>query len=403
MGKKSSAAAEDQKVHGIDADKLDRASIMAALERVGIQVSKETAASLPACVETLQGYFREAERKDPGSIVQCYDGCGADSTKDFDKCPFCRVGESDGNPGDVEPEPEPGGEDGPGDPDEADGGRGFEPGDVEEGQDGTRVPVTDAAPPPEHVETPTGVKLVKLPRKKRDVAALVVPGDSLILGAPPAGTLPDAVLDQYVAEFKHIQRGMAAGSWVFAKKLVEGDIQGVWKRRKTSGGKVAYKNFETFSKVELGLSSRYVNMLQKMQTQFTEAQFKEIGPSKLRLVLEAAPGDKAKALEKLKAGASRREVERSIGRKGPNVESHKDKPKVSTSGKVTVALAEGKSKLPFVVKVSKDEERPAKQMTDRPYARYKLANDAVLWVTLSKNADGEIVGLFDVRRVDPDK
>jgi hypothetical protein len=222
----------------------------------------------------------------------------------------------------------------------------------------------------------------------------------------PKGLLPEPVLDQQVAEFKKIQRGMAAGGWLYAKAIVDMDIAGVWKRRKTEDGKVAHKNYAAFCKVELGLASNYVNDLQKMKVGFTEQEFTEIGPTKLRLVLSAAPEEKAAALAKAKSGASRREIARGLGHTGPHVDSHKDKPKVSTAGKLTVALVEGKKKLPFVVKVGSGKdasERPAKQLTDKPYARFPLTNDTVLWVTLAKNADGEIIGTFDVRRVDPSK
>jgi hypothetical protein len=400
MGK--AAAVKDQ-IHGIDEEKVDRASVLAGLERCGISISDETRESLPECVRVLKEHFADLERKNPKDIVTC-DNCGADSTGEFDLCPFCGVGEDGAQAGEPEPEPEPTDEDGAGDPDEADGGRGFEPGDAED-QTGTRVPVSDATIP---APAPEGGKLVKLERKKKGSTAVVVaPAPGMIeIAKPPKGMLADPIVDQYVAEFQYLRRGMAAGSWLIADKLAQGDIKGVYKQRKLLDGKAAYKNFDQFVKSELGMSRKYMQELLRMRDDFTAKEFEEYGVTRLRVVMQAAPGEKAAALAKLKSGASRREVERTLSLTGRTKDKPEGKPKAAETGKITVAVAEGKTKLPFVLKVGsgKDaEERPAKQMTDKPYARFKLANDTVLFVTLSKNSDGEIVGLFDVRRVDPVK
>jgi hypothetical protein len=413
MGK---AAKADTKVHGLDIEKLNPTAIAESLEKCGISTSSETGANLADCVELLKMHFADIEKANPKDIASC-DNCGADSSASmFDVCPFCGVGEDTSNHGDREPEPDDVPEnsfeeDGPGDPDDAATTFPVEP--VRE-IDAQGVTVTHLAADASPAEV-TSTKLVKLERgsvKKADKKAkkaqleITRPAELVAMADLPKGLLPEPVLDQQVAEFKKIQRGMAAGGWLYAKAIVDMDIAGVWKRRKTEDGKVAHKNYAAFCKVELGLASNYVNDLQKMKVGFTEQEFTEIGPTKLRLVLSAAPEEKAAALAKAKSGASRREIARGLGHTGPHVDSHKDKPKVSTAGKLTVALVEGKKKLPFVVKVGSGKdasERPAKQLTDKPYARFPLTNDTVLWVTLAKNADGEIIGTFDVRRVDPSK
>jgi hypothetical protein len=97
------------------------------------------------------------------------------------------------------------------------------------------------------------------------------------------------------------------------------ETQKLWKCRKSHDGKAAYRNFEEFSKAELGITARYVLALQKMKSEFTETQFIEFGPTRLRMVLEAAPTDRAQILDLMKAGATKRELERKMGRSSSDV------------------------------------------------------------------------------------
>jgi hypothetical protein len=111
-------------------------------------------------------------------------------------------------------------------------------------------------------------------------------------------------------------------------------------------------------------------------------------------------------MKKIKDGASRRQIERHIGRKGVHVEEHKgkakDRPVPSTDGQVSVALVAKKKRFAFWQ--DEDGQKPAKSIGSSTWARLPIAtNDVEVLVTITKNDSGEIVGVVEVRRIDPTK
>ena len=378
---------KSEAVMGIETDKLDVTVMADALETLGLTVA--TPVTLETRVRALQVYFEKVDEEKSAPTFECTN-CEQVSTFPLGVCPFCGVGD------DAEPVALPGpDDDGPGDPDEADTRHGPEsPEQPEEtSTDGLAAEVA------EQVLVPAKRK----GRKAKAQLALVPPVEKVHEG------IVEIELDRVVAELQKLSTIATVGGWYLAKKLAETDISGVWKTRLNEAGKSVHKNFDAFVQTEVKFSRKYYQDLLRIYARFPkEEDYKQLGPTKLRLVVQADTEAEAKErLDKFKAGASRREVERDAGRTGVHVENHKNKPKPSTAGKLTIAFVEGKrEKVPFFLKpASKKDEgdggKPAKRVGDTPYARVQMTNDVWLYVTLTQNKAGEIVGVFEYRRVDP--
>ena len=375
---------KSEAVMGIETDKLDVSSINDALDKLEIQPDGK--ATLEARVRALQVYFEKVDEEKSAPTFECTN-CEQVSTFPNAVCPFCGVGD------DAEPAALPGpDDDGPGDPDEADTRHGPEsPEQPEEtSTDGLAAEVA------EQVLVPAKRK----GRKAKAQLALVPPVEKVHEG------IVETALDKAVEELKKLSTIASTGGWYLARKLAEIDISGLWKTRVTTEGKAVHKNFDAFVKAELGFSREYYQGLLRIVARFTEEEYKQLGPTKLRLVVAANdPEEEARRLKRFQDGVSRREVEREIGRKPDNAKS--EKPKPSTAGKLTIAFVEGKrEKVPFFLKpASKKDEgdggKPAKRVGDTPYARVQMTNDVWLYVTLTQNKAGEIVGVFEYKRVDP--
>jgi len=423
MGKAQAAAA---KVCGISADKLDAAAISNGLEHFKIASGKAT---IERRVEMLVAKFAEIDKAPPPGvkIVVC-ENCDAESTNDLDVCPFCGVGEDDAaqskssveHTEDEIPDPE---EDAT-DPDieedevpsgdaEVDGSSMVDPGEAIAEPDVDVTPaVLDpalAAPVAEEQKmTQVKGKNAKKSAKKSAALAVVAPTHE--------GVLEDARLaemtpfDRSVAEIKQIQRIAGVSGYMLAKKLAETEMSGVWKTKLNAKQKPEYTNFDAYAHIELGLSGKYVRTMLKLFSRFTEVEIRTIPVTKLRLAMEVDADAQPNVMQQIKEGASRREIERSMGRMNRDTQGSKgkseDKPKPSTSGKVTLALVEQKQKFVFIAKPAKkgDAERPAKRIGETPWARLPIStNDVEVLLTVTTNARGEFVGTVEVRRVDPVK
>ena len=368
-------------VESVAGMKLDVNAMEAALKKLDITPGPST--KLSGLVDLLKKKMGELEAGGE-TTFECT-ACDQISTFPLGVCPFCGVGDYDSG----ESQPEESG-DLDGDPDDADtrqGGESAEQPD-ETTTDGLAVEVA------EQVLVPA-----RKGRKKAEIA----------LVTPPVAAVEGRIeipLDKVVEDLLKLSTIASTGGWYLARKLAEIDISGLWKTRVTTEGKAVHKNFDAFVKAELGFSREYYQGLLRIVARFTEEEYKQLGPTKLRLVVAANdPEEEARRLKRFQDGVSRREVEREIGRKPDNAKS--EKPKPSTAGKLTIAFVEGKrEKVPFFLKpASKKDEgdggKPAKRVGDTPYARVQMTNDVWLYVTLTQNKAGEIVGVFEYKRVDP--
>jgi len=358
--KTAAATNEIQYVHGIEESKLEPAAIGLAIAKLKLKVSKK--ATLPELVLALKEHFAKAKQ----AVSPC-DQCGGVSTMhDFDACPFCGDhDESDqvaDNPGDGKNENEDGGE----------------------------------------VEAPeeTGTRALVHESTVEAVAELVPAGD----------------LDFAVSEIRELQRNARINIFLIGRKLNEIGVNEIWKSRKTPDGKTAYTKLEDFARAELGMGRKYAQDLQRIAHAFSEDEARQIGPTKMRLVISIDDKElQQELLDKLRSNpeVGRRELEQQAGRKGihsqtPGRDKKKAKKalargKLAPTNAITVAAVEGKHMVRLYKRPAhRTEERvPAKQIADVPYGVWELVNDVRVYIHIGRNAAGELIAKLDVKRIVP--
>lgn len=414
-------------VCGIEEALLNEEAIDEALALPQVDIHPAKGMKVAGKVELLVERFKAVAEKD---LADC-NVCGATSHADLPRCPFCGKGE---DPAAAAPASEPGDE--VGDPPDADE-EGGDPGDEGDGEERESTP----APSPTVAEHPTtGQPLVdkKAAKAARDAekaagkaaakeartaakAAKRAPAQDAT-GASVTAIVehaPDPVvaasveqLDRDVQEVLRLNRGMCAGSWLLAQKVAEISESQRWKLRLDDKGKVRYRTFEDFAKQELQIGREYARDLQKIVVRWTRDVFEMVGPTKLRLVLQAPADQQDEVLNAIKeqggakpvreVAADVKERRRKAGMKNARGEKAKPK-KPAEKGKITVAAILGKHTLRAYKKPEKrlaeGETTPrAKKLADRPYASLALANDVTMWIEQATDGEGQVVFKIDIRR-----
>ena len=408
------------KVCGIESTKLSEAAVDAALGKLEIVPAKGM--KLAGRVELLGEHFKTL----PVARLADCDVCGAPSDIALDCCPFCGEGGTNaaaevGDPPDAD---ESAGAEPPAEyaEEEPSAAAPPAPAPVEMTHPTTAQPLVDkrAAKAARDAEKATGkaaakeakaaAKLVKTPPKQDEVGAAVtqiVPKESAAL----AGVQQ---LDADVAEVIRLNRGVCAGSWLLAQKVSEISESQRWKLRLDEQGKVKYRTFEDFARVELQMAPNYARDMQKIYVRFTQDVFEKIGPSKLRLVLQAPADQQEEVLEKIKdsvtpkraLAAEVQERRAKAGLKtsrGEKTKAPEKKPAAEQEkGKLTVAAIIGRQTVKLFKKPEKkgEETSRAKRLADRPYGHIDLGNDTRCWIEVTADAAGELVLKLDIRRIE---
>lgn len=327
------------------------------------------------------------------ALADCTE-CKASSLKSLSVCPFCGLGE-DGSEA-VEPAPDA--------TPESEEPEAAERGDASIEIDPDNLPATEPEEPKPLVDAKAvrkkavkeakAVKPAKaLPAQDAAAKAITKPkaAEAQVVGSDGKPMTVEQ-LHQDIAEIKKIRVAYGAATWMIATRISSLFETDRWKLLREKGNKPKYKRFDQFVKEELGMSREYAATFPKIISNFTEAEFNDIGISKLRLLMSVKDKEKQKKLLKdLKGGASRRNIEREIGRK-------------ETSGKVTVASLEGRHTVRMRQKPAKktddlSESKPAKRLADAPYGYLDLANDMRLWFEIVVDGKGEIVVKTEFRRL----
>jgi hypothetical protein len=228
-------------------------------------------------------------------------------------------------------------------------------------------------------------------------------GAALVLKAAPE-------LDAHVAEIRSIQQQTGRVGWLLCKAIADGVRSNVWKSRVDGAGKVAYKTYEQFAAAELGMSKKYVQSLIRIYERFIKEVggkelVEQVGTSKLRLLIAAPPEKQEDVLEKIKKGASKREVAKAArDEKKPA----KAKASATPSGKratITVAAIEGKGKFRLYAKPANPKEafdektaKRAKRMTDTPWGWLDLTNDVRVDIAMLTDAAGDMFVRYHIHR-----
>lgn len=215
-----------------------------------------------------------------------------------------------------------------------------------------------------------------------------------------------AMLDEVVAEIWRLLREDAANAWKIALNLARLFEEDLWKLRRTEHGEVVYKNFEAFTRAEFGFGRKYAQDIIRICKEYTEEQFREYGPTKLRAVLQQPKEHRGALLDALQKGVKRVDIEapqRARGGTKPKVKKARPEVEVDAeTGKITVATTLGRSMVELFAKPvagqNPRETRRAVSIKDVPWGHLDLANDVRMYFTILAGADGKLVARFDFKR-----
>ena len=244
-----------------------------------------------------------------------------------------------------------------------------------------------------------------------------------------AGKKDDAIVSSKVhtereldEAVKDVERLKVAGSVAFyhlGQRIVEIQDQNLWKLRteKDDKGKVSvrWKSFDAFCNQELGISPQSASSLGALARNYSENDIKTFGTKKLGLVLQAPRSEQPRIEAKVRAGASKREIEkevRKVNRERTDVDTksrtgkaraaaatkhrEKAKAKAKSTSVITVAKILGSETIKLIKRPTKiggdlSEAVRAKKLSDEPYGFIQLASDVTMHFYVTSDAAGSLV------------
>jgi hypothetical protein len=342
-------AKKKRMIGSLDLDKVDQKVIVASLKKLKLA----TAGSLDA----LAARLKEDQDKVPDEKAFNCTTCGGRSAEIFDRCPYCGDGEVDDET-----------------KDEAD-----------------EVPEAKT-------EKAKKAAAQKLAKTKGTGAPMAV--------KPEVATqiVTEADLDKAVAEIRDIKADTAERIYRLGHKIKHLHDLDLWKLRQR-GGKPKYENFRKFCGEELQMSHEWAYNLMKMARAFSVEDVKEIGHSKLGIVMKVPPKFQAKLLAAAKDGASKRDlIDQSRELRGATStrSTRSDAPPAAPppDDKITVVRRLGRVVIPLFKRPASEDEQatPARAINDDPWAREELENGILQTYRVTMNRAGEWQLVIEAQR-----
>lgn len=161
-------------------------------------------------------------------------------------------------------------------------------------------------------------------------------------------------LDMNVEEITRAKTKAAICYWELGQLIKENYEKGLWRLRLSKDGKSPkYSNFSQFCRKELGFSHAHAFQMMDVAKAFDRETVKKFGSTKLGLVLQVPQEQRAKMVDSLKEGASKRELrEMARGKssdKGRKTIQNRPAGQPTRKGKITVASLLGETVLPLKV------------------------------------------------------
>lgn len=387
MTKQAKAAVGDERIHGVLLAKVQEARAREALTACiaahaveGLTAVAIKRLPLDNVIAGLVRWYADVKHCPRDKQVECQ-ACQGISDADLEACPYCGDGEEAG----------PGSE-----PAQADVA-------VLEDVKGKAKKAAKAAV----AELPVPVS----------AHAELVEHAGLVGEKEPA---TEGLLDRVVKRVSEMYANLAVHYWTLGKQMTVVFDRELWKMRKSSDGKPVYTTFPQWCEKELGKKAGAFYPLMDVAREYTEAQARKLGMTKLGQIITAPDGAKAKILALAEKGASTRQIaakvkeerakaklaRRDTGRgkggvgKGGKLSAAEKaagvtKTQVDPTGRVTVAMVEGRSVLELFAKPAKKGAEPkrAKTLADEPYAREELTNGVVRLYSVVKRASGLVLVL----------
>ena len=377
--------------YGVNLDMIDGDALAAAAKKYEVAKSNDVGATVGALISHFRTKFKEDQ------LAKCNE-CGGVSPLELDACPFCGKGEAvqeETNPA-AKPAPKP------------------EPKPEAKLPPKPKPPVKDDKPTKQAKEDAMPDKKAAdkkddKPTKPKAVKAELVP----VLPESLKG-LSSRDLDKAVTEVSRLKASAATSMWELGSKIGNIHEAQLWKLRTNDDGKSAYRSFEAFCSNELKMSGTQAYNLMDIAKQFTPAQVKELGTTRLKLLM-AAPEEDRSALEKEAKGKSTRQLQKKVKdlreKKGVEKRDTGRAPTPKSKGRksehITIVSVLGKKTLQCIVKPKKGEAPkpvtcPAavlKWLDDQmPCAVDDLTNGVREVMILTHNSKGELVLKIERRR-----
>jgi hypothetical protein len=373
----------EKRVLGVLLSKVSEAVVREAYgKEIGKQPGKKTTEQI---VEGLMSHFLKRKSEGLLECTECYGG----STKEWEACPFCGIGDEDAVAADAD--------------------------------------ASDDSPPTPEPPTPPAAPH-KAPRKKRAVAAPEENGHAAVLLAPVhSAELIEPVsakeLDEAVRRINAISIAQSArGLWMLGRELLDVYDRELWRQRNDEGGKPKYKAFDQFLRAEVDLHPRTVFRMMQMTKDFEEPQLERYGSSILKGLLGAPKETRQEILDRVDRGEvkGKRGVQEAVAKArsdagvevvegvGKSKKTHKAAKAASASARarseakkntVTVPFPAGRRFIQAFAKPAskKDEPKRAKRLADQPWAKLECINGVALYVAIVEK-DGALGFTLEARR-----
>lgn len=262
--------------------------------------------------------------------------------------------------------------------------------------------------------------------------------DSMIPEPPPgtagstlAATRTEKELDAAVDGITKLKAEGGKNLWLLGKAIATVYDTQLWKQRTDDKDKPAYKSFDDFARKELLMTKTTAYWMMDVSKSFDQKLAGEYGTTKLGHILQAPKEDRQLLLDKMKAGASAREIAEEVRERKKKAAANgaarelprqKDsngrdiKKRAAASSKaiankapkkkartdaITIAKMLGKQQVKLFKKPEKKGEEPttrARKLGDRPFGKLVLENGVVQTFTVTTSSSGELFLSVDTTR-----
>ncbi len=246
-----------------------------------------------------------------------------------------------------------------------------------------------------------------------------------------SGRASETDLDARVARITVLKTAGAVALWELGNELNRMKDEGLWMLRLNElGTKQRWNSFEAFCHAELLMTPGNARELMRTSRNYTRDLVTQFGTKKLLLALQAPPEDRKRLEEQIKAGASKRDIEKAVrsanatrettvrsdtgntvpkgGHKAMPAEERADTGNSKAQKKITVANIVGAQRVKLFKKASMDMKNPdpkagtrAKKLGDVPWGWMQLQPGVVMQFTVvPSGAGGELELRVNTRRVE---
>ena len=242
--------------YGVNLDTANENLVDAEIKKLKI----DPGATLADKVGQLVGHYRK--NFDAKKLAKC--DCGGVFPEEYKACPYC--GDAD---------------------------------DAEPAKPGPKVaPSADKAKP--------AVAIIESPKAKTKAAEIVKGVDDKLAG------LTSKDLDYATQEVLKLKGNSASAMWELGAKLREIHERQLWKLRVDDKGKASYRSFEAYCVAEVKMSGTGCFQLIHVAENYTAEKVRELGTSKLNLILKAPEEDRPDLENAAKGGLTKSQLAKKV-------------------------------------------------------------------------------------------